>query len=164
MPSPWKIQPVSHNYSCIILVLCQTVDRIYLILALLPLLFMWCCSARCFRTFCAEIPSFSAWNDIFLWFLCITKRVIGNGVNSNKDNGDIWIVDVSIAFPIVCWYNIIMGTRETRRFRFHMPGRRFSPEERKEESQGILQIRLCFSLECLLRLLLICAPTVFRFR
>ena len=40
-------------------------------------------SARCFRTFCAEIPSFSARNRIFLRFLCIAKRVAGHGVNSN---------------------------------------------------------------------------------
>ena len=39
--------------------------------------------ARCFRTFCAEIPSFSARNRIFLRFLCIAKRVAGHGVSSN---------------------------------------------------------------------------------
>ncbi len=38
------------------------------------------CSAMCFHTFCAEIPSFSARNRIFLRFLCIAKRVTGHGV------------------------------------------------------------------------------------
>ena len=45
--------------------------------------FTYHCSARCFRTICAEIPSFSARNRIFLRFLCIAKRVTGHGVNSN---------------------------------------------------------------------------------
>ena len=47
------------------------------------LLFTRHCSARRFRTFCAEIPSFSARNRIFLRFLCLAKRVTGHGVNSN---------------------------------------------------------------------------------
>ena len=41
--------------------------------------------ARCFRTVCAEIPSFSARNRIFLRFLCIAKRVAVHGVYSNMN-------------------------------------------------------------------------------
>ena len=75
------------------------------------LLFTHHCSARCFRTFCAEIPSFSARNRIFLRFLCIAKRVTGHGVNSNyfiyyPNNSGSLESSVSVCSPVAISFTL----------------------------------------------------------
>ena len=77
-------------------------------LTVFSLLFTRYCSARNFRTFCAEILSFSARNRILVRFLCIVKRVTGHGENSNVFSWrQCFITDVWLRYG---FENVIMTT------------------------------------------------------